>query len=224
MPPDPLPSSFQKPCRSEASKAPLVTQCPTGDHEPNVRGRLLLYQPRPLNTAAGRGPLRVGRKEKKLENKQVPWQSSKPQGRRAAPRAERSAGTERLRSLRDPRAHGLCLLGELWDESRGRAGAEVLPGPSSPAPALARDSLRPVRVGERNAGAPGTAPGARDKPEARRVAARGSAAAAAPRAHGDRVDSLGNWSWPGRVPRLPALFRGRRNSQVRRPSLPGIGR
>lgn len=186
-----------------------MTQCPTGDHEPNVRGHLLLYQPRPLNTAAERGPLRVGRKEKKFENKHDPWQGS---NRKAIGLHLGQSGA------RAPSAFVPREVLRAWTLPAGRASfgkspagghrAEVLPGPRSPAPALARDSLRPVSAGDRKAGARGTAPGARDKPEARRVAARGSAAAAAPRAHGDRAGSLGNWGWPGRVPLLPALFPG----------------
>lgn len=98
--------------------------------------------------------------------------------------------------------------GSFGNSPAGGHRAEVLPGPLSPAPALARDSLRPVRAGDRNAGARGTAPGARDKPEACRVVARGFALAAAPRTHGDRAGSLGNWSWPGRVPPIPCSFPG----------------
>lgn len=94
--------------------------------------------------------------------------------------------------------------GSFGKSPAGGRRAEVLPGPGSPAPALARDSLRPVSAGDRYAGARGTAPGAGDKPEARRVAARGSAAVAAPRTHGDRAGFLGNWSWPG----LPLRFEG----------------
>lgn len=113
-----------------------MTQCPTGDHEPNVRGHLLLYQPRPLNTAAGPGPLRVGRKEKKLENKQDPWQSSKPQGRRAAPRAERSARTERFRSPRDPRSWTLPAGGALGRVPRAGAGRRCCRVRAPPPPPL----------------------------------------------------------------------------------------
>lgn len=199
-----------------------MTQCHTGDHEPSVRGHLLLNQPRPLNTAAGCGPLRVRRKEKKLRINTILGRAA---NRKDAGLHGGQSGAPAPSAFvpRDQRVDFGCW-GSFGKSPAGGRRAEVLPGPRSPAPALARDSLRPVSAGDRHPGARGTAPGARDKTEARRVAAPGSAAAAAPRAHGDRAGSLGNWSWPGRVPRLPALFPGRRNSQVRRPSLPGIGR
>lgn len=197
-----------------------MTQCPTGDHEPNERGHLLLHQPRPLNTAAGRGPLRVGRKER---NSRINTILARAANRKDIGLHRGRSGARALSAFVPReilRAWTLPAGGALGRVPRAGTGQRCCGVRAPPPPPLHVTPLGQSAQAITTHGPGGTQPGARDKPEARRVAARGSAAAAAPRAHGDRAGSLGNWGWPGRVPLLSALSPGRRNSQVRRPSLP----